>query len=110
MQEAIFTSILSIKVVSLDTGIKTVSLWLPAPITTQLKNGKILGGKPLLKKLRGVKHQNMLGPKREAFFFAYFWILLVKHIYGAGKYATFWLNGGQDVDDFRDIFHIFYAF
>ena len=40
MQEAKFTSFLStkIKVVSLDTGIKTVPLWLPALITTQLKN------------------------------------------------------------------------
>ena len=55
MQEADFTSFLStkIKVVSLDTEIKTVTLWSPASITTQLKNGNILLGKPLLKKLRG---------------------------------------------------------
>ena len=57
-----------------------------------------------------MKHQNKLWLKHEAFFLAYFLILLVKHLYGGGKYATFWLNGGQDIDDFRDIFHIFYAF
>ena len=55
MQEGNFTSFFSTTVVSLtlDTGIKTVSLWYPPPITTQLKNGKILLGKPLLKKLDG---------------------------------------------------------
>ena len=54
MQEANFTSFLStkIKVVPLDTEINTVTLWSPASITTQLKNGIILLGKPL-KKLRG---------------------------------------------------------
>ena len=69
MQEGNLTLFFSTKVVSLDTGIGTVSLWYLTPITTQLKNGKILGGKPLLKKLRGVKHQNKLWLKHEAFFF-----------------------------------------
>ena len=54
MQEGNFTSFFfSTTVVSLATGINTVSvsLWYPAPITTQLKDGKILLGKPLLKNL-----------------------------------------------------------
>ena len=71
MQEWNFTSFFSIKVVSLDTGINIVSLWYPVPITTQIKDGKILLGKPLLKKLYDE------APKKVGVQFGnFFWLIL----------------------------------